>query len=127
MNWIFKLKTTLRLVFVFSNGALGSLHLDFFQRPHKHRLEIVGTKGTIEWDYNKGETCVYRVDECEWKTYPNPTDFRRNDMFLSQMHHFLEVVRSKAMPLCTFEDGLKALQIALAAHASQEQRKAINL
>ena len=30
----------------FENGVIGSVHLDYVQRPPGHRLEIIGTEGT---------------------------------------------------------------------------------
>ena len=34
----------------FSTGVLGSVHLDYNQRPSKHHLEIIGTRGTLRWE-----------------------------------------------------------------------------
>ena len=36
-------------------------------------------------------------------------------MFLEEMRHFIQVVRGESEPLCTLEDGLHALRLALAA------------
>jgi predicted dehydrogenase len=107
----------------FESGTLGNLHLDYNQRPTSHRLEIVGMKGTIQWDYVEGSTRVYRVENHVWDTIPTPQGFERNDMFLAQMRHFLEMLKGKVDPLCTLEDGVKVLQIALAARMSQKQGK----
>ena len=40
----------------FVNGVLGSLHLDYVQRPPSHWLEIIGTHGTLRWDNADGIT-----------------------------------------------------------------------
>ena len=56
----------------------------------------------------------------------HPTrDFERNHLFLEQMRHFLEVIKGQAKPECSLEDGIKALQLALAAHASQARGQII--
>ena len=34
----------------FASGAIGGVHVNYFQRPPVHRLEIVGTMGTLRWD-----------------------------------------------------------------------------
>jgi predicted dehydrogenase len=111
----------------FNCGAMGSLHLDYNQRPPDHHLEIVGVNGTIQWNYSEGATRIYRARDQGWDSYPNPRDFERNDMFLAQMRHFLEVVKGKVEPLCTIEDGVKTLQIALAARKSQNQGRIVQL
>ena len=118
---------TAEIGFRFKGGALGSLHLDYYQRPPDHHLEIVGVNGSIQWNYADGVIKVYRLKDQKWHTYPSPRDFERNDMFLAQMKHFLDVIRGHAEPECTFEDGVKALQIILAAHKSQSEGKTVQL
>ena len=46
----------------FSKGAIGSLHLDYDQRPPSHTLEIMGTHGTIRWDNADGITRLAKLD-----------------------------------------------------------------
>jgi predicted dehydrogenase len=109
----------------FVNGVIGSLHLDYNQRPPRHQLEIVCTQGTIRWD-NAGEALeVYSSEAETWQTYPLPDDFERDDLFRAQMAHFLEVVSGKATPVCSLEDGIYALELALAAHKSAQTGKRI--
>jgi predicted dehydrogenase len=109
----------------FASGALGSIHLDYNQRPPSHCLEMIGTEGTIRWDNADGAARHYRAEEGQWKAHPAPDGFERNQLFLAQMRHFLGVVRDQEEPSCTLDDGIKALQLALAVHASQAQGKII--
>lgn len=118
----------------FTNGAVGSVHLDYYRRPSSHNLEIVGTHGTIRWDNSDGAVTLYQAGEDRlttipsvWKTFPTPMNFERNGMFLSEMRHFLEVVHGEAQPICTLEDGIQALQLASAAHLSAIQRKIVHI
>jgi len=110
----------------FANGALGSVHLDYNQRPPTHSLEIIGTEGTLRWDNRDGILHEYRAAENEWKIYSPPPAFERNEMFIEEMRHFLEVVRG-APPVCTLADGRYALRIALAAHESNRRGCAVRL
>jgi len=109
----------------FTSGILGSLHLDYTQRPPAHYLELIGTNGTIRWDNDTGTVKQYRGADDRWQTFPTPENFERNDLFLSQMGHFLDIVNGVAEPLCTLDDGIRALQLALAAHQSSKQGKLI--
>ncbi|HEX9028110.1 MAG TPA: Gfo/Idh/MocA family oxidoreductase [Anaerolineales bacterium] len=106
-------------------GALASLHLDYNQRPPAHRLEIVGSQGTIRWDNAGSGVQAYPVASGEWETYPEPQGFERNDLFLAQMRHFLAVCRGETAPLCSLQDGRRALELALAAHESQQTGRVI--
>lgn len=101
----------------FENGVIGSVHLDFVQRPPVHKLEIIGSKGTISWNSDNGAVWVYSGDGYI-ETYPLLPNFDRNDLFLAEMSHFIDVVRGDAEPLCTLDDGIWALKLALAVHQS---------
>jgi predicted dehydrogenase len=111
----------------FASGALGSLHLDYCQRPPEHRLEVIGRLGTIRWDNADGGIRLWRLGLDLWRHYPAPAGFERNTLFLDQMRHFLAVARGEVEPLCTLEDGLQALRLALAAAQSQSQGQRIDL
>ena len=54
-------------------------------------------------------------------------DFERNDLFIAEMRHFLQICRGEIVPFCSLEDGIKSLELALAAHASQQQGKLIQV
>jgi predicted dehydrogenase len=107
----------------FANGALGTVHLDYNQSPPSHRLEIIGTQGTIRWDNADGVVHIYRRSASEWELLPLPDGFERNQLFLNQMAHFLAVIRGEQQPLCTLEDGIWALKLALAAHDAAQTGK----
>ena len=109
----------------FVNGVIGSVHLDYNQRPPRHQLEIVCTQGTILWD-NAGKSLeVYSTEKQEWQPYSLPADFERDHLFRAQMIHFLEVVEGKSEPECTLQDGVRALTMALAARQSAEEGQRI--
>jgi predicted dehydrogenase len=105
----------------FASGVLGSVHLDYNQRPPAHHVEIAGTDGLLQWENTTGTSRLFRAERTEWEEFPTPAGFERNQLFLAQMRHFQEVVQGKAVPLCTLEDGIKALELALAAIDSQNQ------
>ena len=109
----------------FTSGLLGSVHLDYIQRPPEHTLKVIGTEGTIQWDNQNGVTKLYKASEKRWQEFFPPPGFKRNTMFLDEMQHFLDVVQGKTMPKCTLDDGIKALKISLAIYDSQDQRKLV--
>jgi predicted dehydrogenase len=122
----------------FGNGAVGGVHLNYFQRPPVHRLEIIGTDGTLRWDNADGILHFYQYSASfgsysdhppapTLESFSPPEGFERNQLFLAQMHHFIEVVRGKAEPFCVLEDGIEALRLALAAYRSQETGRAVKI
>jgi len=113
-----EVEDTAEVVLKFASGALGSVHLDYYQRPATHNLEIIGTQGTIQWNNQDGSSRVYQASTQEWEVIPPPEGFQRNDIFLAEMSHFLEVVTGVAEPVCDLVDGIRALDIAVAAKSS---------
>ena len=99
--------------FRFPGGAIGSVHLDYYQRPPAHRFEIIGTEGTIRWDQDDNTLRIFSVKSGNWSLVPGAADFDRNDMFLSEMRHFLEVIRANATPVCPLEEGERVLRLIL--------------
>jgi predicted dehydrogenase len=99
----------------FKNGMLGSLHLDYNQRPPAHHLEIIGSQGTLRWDNSDGSVSIFTDSQENWLTLPAPSNFERNDLFLAEMRQFLAVCRGDAEPVCGLEDGIQSLKLALAA------------
>ena len=106
----------------FTSGAVGSIHLDYYQRPPAHTLEISGTSGLIRWDNADGKLRLYRVSTEAWEVFSPPDGFERNWLFLDETRHLLEIVRGNASPLCTLQEGIRALQLTTALHDSAKSR-----
>lgn len=120
----------------FTSGAIGGVHVNYVQRPPVHRLEVVGTKGTLRWDNADGILYFHKMpaEFGTWSANPpqpeikqiNPPDgFDRNQLFMDQTKHFLEVVRGE-QPICSLQDGIQAMQLVLAAKESQEAGRVVN-
>lgn len=110
-----------------ANGAMGSLHLDYNGQPPSHKWEIIGSAGTMRWDNADGRLSVYETATHSWVTHEAPEGFERNVMFIEEMKHFIAVVQQKERPVCTLQDGKRALQMALAARESARIEKMIRL
>jgi predicted dehydrogenase len=109
----------------FKNGVSGTLHLDYYRRDKRQDLEIVCTKGTLYWDFTSSAVKLLLADGSS-TDYPAPDGFERNSMFLDEMAHFLRVLRKEEAPLCTFEDGRKALEFAWGIlHSSRYQQRVV--
>ncbi len=120
----------------FASGAVGGIHLNYIQRPPVHRMEIVGTNGTLRWDNADGILHFHKMSASFGSYSDNPpapviesffppAGFDRNQLFVSQTRHFLETARGQSEPVCTLEDGIQALRLALAAKESASTRQAI--
>lgn len=96
----------------------GSLHLNFTQLPGKHYLEIIGNKGSIFWDYYQEQVDLYTFDpagEVKKEIFSTPYGFDRNDLFIEEMKHFIDVTKGNVEPVCSLRDGIKALELSVQA------------
>jgi predicted dehydrogenase len=90
----------------FTNNVIGSVHLNYNQRPPIHEMQLVGSDGTINWNGLDGSYTIYTAETGEWEGYSLGDDFSRNDLFLSEMRHFLDVIKTGKQPLCSLDDGI---------------------
>jgi predicted dehydrogenase len=111
----------------FANGALGSLHLDYLQRPPQHNLQIIGTIGTLVWDNADGVIRLFRAETGAWQSFSPPENFERNHLFLAEMRHFIQVANGEAKPVCTLYDGKEALVLALAVLESARECRLVRV
>jgi predicted dehydrogenase len=116
----------------FASGAIGGVHVNYFQRPPVHRLEIVGAEGTLRWDNADGTLIHLQMPDAFGGIYPQPAaaietvykppvGFDRNYLFIEQTKHFLKVATGESAPICTLEDGVFALQLAHKAQKLRDQ------
>lgn len=111
----------------FAGGPLAAVHLDYLRQPPTHRLEITGTQGVIRWDNADGVARLWPAGAGGRQTVALPEGFERNDLFMEELRHFIAVVRGEAQPLCTLDDGVRALEISLAALASSQHGEQVHL
>lgn len=118
---------TAEILLRYRSGTIGSVHLDYVQRPPQHTLEIIGNCGTIVWENSTGTARLYRAAEDKWSEVTPPVSFDRNQLFLDEMSHFIQVGKREVSPCCTLEDGITALRLAEAVYQSAREQKTIQL
>ncbi len=119
-----EVESVAEILLQFSNGALGSLHLDYIQRPAQHTLQIIGSQGTITWDNADGAVRLFKAGEPDWQVFSVPSGFERNSMFIEELRHFIAVTRGDTRPCCTLADGVRAIQLANRITGTQLQERA---
>lgn len=111
----------------FDSGLLASVHMDYLRPAYHRRIEIVGSKGQLTWDYSQG-TVFLTVRGSEPKIADRvPEGFERNDMFVASMRHFLSRLPNRdSKAAASLEEGIAVQRIALAAHESSRKRTFVN-
>lgn len=103
----------------FQSGVWCQVHLDYIQRPSSRTFKLIGTEGTMQADLNDNKLMISTVDGSGWEAIATGGDFQRNSMYVEELRYFIDYLNGKAIkPQAGLEDGIKVLQIALAAKES---------
>lgn len=99
------------------------VHLNFIQRPAERHLAIVGTQGSLFWDYYSNVITIRRGDRIDEETFPGWT---RNDMFEAELDHFLKCIRDRSETTIPVSEGARTLRVCLAALESLASGEAVS-
>lgn len=102
------------------NGAITNLHLNYMQRDYRRGCQMIGTRGTIYWDFEAARVWTYDEDGCEAKAFAQPEGWQVNQMYLDETIRFLNCVDTRTATDNSLRGGRAALEIALAARNSKQ-------
>ncbi len=102
----------------FRDRCMASVHLDFFQRPRRRQIELIGVAGVIcvefaRWD--EYTLSIYSTMDGAWEHVSGKT--RRDDMFRDEDSEFLRAISGSSEITCTIEEATKSLRVVLAAES----------
>ena len=107
------------LIVQHESGAISNVHLNFVQRDYRRTCQIIGSQGTIYWDWVDGCVRRYGPDgECA-QEIREPDGWEMNRMYVDELAHFLRAVRSGTPTVNSIRDSMASLRIALAARRSE--------
>jgi len=100
----------------FENRCVASVHLDFFQRPRRRQIELIGTDGVAIVEFARWDRCtvsVYEAASGSWQQEELVTN--RDDMFRAEDREFLEAVAEDKPITCTIAEARKSVETIVAA------------
>jgi len=93
------------------------LQQDYLQRPPQRQCEVIGDAGKAILDFSTLSVTLYGVEgnvadrfACE--------GLDRNQLFIHEMQHFLDCVKTRSKPVVDLGEGMWSLRLALAAKES---------
>ena len=95
----------------FASGVMASVHLDYYQKPPSHTLDISFEKGRILWDNATSSALLHYADGRPSERLLASEGFERNTMFLEEVRAFLSLCRGETLDYCSLQDGIRAQQI----------------
>ncbi|MFH0875129.1 MAG: Gfo/Idh/MocA family oxidoreductase [archaeon] len=107
----------------FKSNAIGRIHLDFYRPGYTRKIEIVGEKGVISWNFEEKTVKIFKDNKTELIETKDDT----NEMYLEEMKEFLEAIDGKKKYMINADEGKKVLEIALAAKESSEINRIVKI
>lgn len=113
------------LLLRFTSGITGQVHVDYLRRSYHRGVEVHGTEGSLIWNFQERELRRYDAESKEWSVeeWKADPDYSVNAMYLDEMRHFLQVVQGGEPSIQDGWEGLRVLDIALAARRSSRSGK----
>jgi predicted dehydrogenase len=102
-----------------ANGVISSVHLNFIQRDYRRTAQIIGSEGTISWDFAERRVLVYGPDGQIAQTIAEPAGWELNQMYIGEIDHFLQAISARRPTINPLAGGIAALEIALAARQAK--------
>ena len=115
------------MILKFKKNILGEIHLDYFQRPDFKRCKIIGSKGTLYWDSGINEVKFYSNSKNKWIKKIEVKKYEKNQMYVDEILHFLKSVKNMKKTINPLNEGVKTLEISLAAKKSSVQKKMLKI
>lgn len=95
----------------FKSGACANIHLNYLSRPATRKIDIIGSKGQISFDYYKNQAKLF-VNGRQSKIFNAVKKFNRNSMFINEMKDFLNRIKISKPSTKNINDAFKIVKIA---------------
>ena len=107
-----------------SNGYAVMVSVDFCRRDAARICSLHGTEGTLVWDgINNNVTLDSGSGVVDKKNFY----FKRDELFCSQIEHFLNCVESGEVPRVSIDDAADVLDMIDAARQSDAEKRTVSL
>lgn len=109
----------------FESGCLGEVHLDFVRPGYIRDCEIIGETGVVRWDYTSRTVSKFEPGAKEWQSLTIAGN--NEDMYIAEMRNFIASIQGLEKPVVSGLEGMKSLEVALAAKESAATGKVVRL
>lgn len=113
---------TAEILIQHDSGVLSSVHLNFVQRNYRRGCEVIGSDGSLYWEFAEGMVRSVLADGTRTQTLLPGRGV--DQMYRDEIAHFLGSVGRRASTGNTVKESLPALRIALAARRTSRSAPA---
>jgi len=106
-----KVPDVAEVILGFGTERVGSVHLDYFQRPRRRYLEVMGLDGTARLDFSSWDTYTIDVFEPDGQRQTQAFNTTRDAMFRDEVGHFLKAVVTQTPVKVGLEEGRRSVEV----------------
>lgn len=109
------------------NGALGHLLVDVLARAPIRRCTLVGSEGTLVWEWSEGGVRLYEANSKTWTTFKEeegtvqPGYVHAEEPYIDEMRAYLAAVRGDAAWPYSLREDMTMLALLRAAELSSDE------
>lgn len=104
------------------SGVLSSVHINFLQRDYQRGCEVIGSEGTLAWDFHSGRVELRAASGLPIVLASAPVEWELNRMYVDEVEHFLDAVARGGPALNPVSEAAATLRLALEARAAGASR-----
>jgi predicted dehydrogenase len=101
--------------FIFKEGFLCNVHLDYLQRSKKRTLKIVGSDGAVDCDIIDKQLVLSETDpksgELLKSTINEESLFEMDTTYKDELKSFIKTIKQGSKPATNLHDGLQVLEL----------------
>ncbi|WP_454833089.1 Gfo/Idh/MocA family protein [Pseudomonas veronii] len=117
---------TVDALLVRSDRLAVNVHMDFLQRAAVRTCKVIGQEGTLIWDILNNGITLHTGRDQQHVLFEDP-GYDRNNMYLDQLRHFVQVAQGTVSPVIDLEDGLQTLRLIEAMKKSSATGQVVNI
>ena len=95
----------------FKSGVCANIHLNYLSRPPSRKVDIIGSKGQISFNYYENQAKLFINGKCS-KTFNVIKKFDRNKLFVDEIKDFLIKTEQKNPSTKNIDHAFKIVQVA---------------
>ncbi len=107
-------------------NRVSHIHLNYLEPKYKWVTRVMGTSGSIVWDYGRGFVEITNTDGSA-ERWEDPSGFDRDELFRAQMIQWLSVLAGEAEPEVDLENGINITHLCIEAKRSTIERRQIKI
>ena len=113
--------TILRL----KSGVIVTMYSDFFQKPVRNELTIIGEHGSINWDYRRDVVILFNYKKNQNVPYKyDKVDFI--NIYKDEIKYFIDCITKKEESMTSVFDNINTVKVGLAIKESSEKKEFID-